>query len=243
MVPGFTFNGRHSSEFRLWMKSKNRQIFAGSTDVYPIIPGKDGSYLFPGGLLDKEITMECSFVATSLENLRIKEKELISWLYTVARGILSFDDEPGRYYQAKLAGSIDPNQIFKLETFDLKFRCEPFAYGTEVTNNFAADSVVVANAGTAPTPIIINATFTATATEFKVTLGTKYIRVVHAFANTNTLQINTATGEVLINGARAMNKLDWQYSQFFSLAVGENTLAITPTGKCTATIKMTPRWL
>jgi phage-related protein len=103
--------------------------------------------------------------------------------------------------------------------------------------------VTVTNAGTFSAPAIIEATFTGAASEFKVTLGTKYVRVVHDFVLNDTLKIDTGTGAVLINGTRAMDKLDWQNSIFFELAVGNNTLNITPTGKCTATVKHTPRWL
>lgn len=242
MALGFTFNGRHSSEFSLWMRSKNRQMFAGSTDVYAVIPGRDGSYLFPGGVLDKEITLECSFVATSLENLRNKEKDLIAWLYTVERQMLSFDDEPGKYYRAKLAGSIDPSQIFKLESFDLKLRCEPFAYGDQVITNFANDTVTLTNAGTAETEPYFLTTFTAVATEWKITLGTDYCRVVHPFQIGDQLVLDFATGAVLLNSVRAMNLLDWQNSRFFTLPPGASTLAVTPTGKSTTLVKYTPKW-
>ncbi|HBK85339.1 MAG TPA: hypothetical protein DDZ53_04845, partial [Firmicutes bacterium] len=63
------------------------------------------------------------------------------------------------------------------------------------------------------------ATFTGATSEFKVTCGTEYIRVVNNFVLNDTLKIDTGTGAILINGQRAMDKLDWQNSRFFSLAV------------------------
>jgi len=67
--------------------------------------------------------------------------------------------------------------------------------------------------------------------------------VVHDFVLNDTLKIDTGTGAILINGIRAMDKLDWQNSHFFNILPGANYLSITPTGKCIAKMKHTPTWL
>jgi len=182
-------------------------------------------------------------VEPSLADIRTKVHNIAAWLHTNDRVTLSFDDETGKTYKAKLASAVDFDHIGKMGRFSLSFACEPLAYGSEATTNFANDSATVNNAGTCPTPAIIEATFTGPAAEFKVTLGTKYVRVVNEFIATDTLKIDTGTGAILINGIRAMDKLDWQNSVFFELAVGNNILSITPTGICTAKVKHTPRWL
>ena len=199
--------------------------------------------MFPRELADRRIELDCAFVGSSLADIRAKARDIAAWLHTDDRANLSFDDEPGKSYKGKLASAVDLDHTGRLGQFSLTFICEPLAYGEQVTANFVSDSVTVANAGTFPTPAIIEATFTDVASEFKVTLGTKYIRVVHDFVLNDTLKIDTGTGAVLINGTRAMDKLDWQNSRFFDLPVGESTLSITPTGRCTATVKHTPRWL
>ena len=144
---------------------------------------------------------------------------------------------------AKLASAVDFENTVTLGEFSLTFVCEPLAYGEQITVDFVSDTAIVANAGSYQTPAIIEATFTGAASEFKVTLGTKYVRVVDSFVLNDTLKIDTGTGAILLNGSRAMDKLDWQNSIFFELAVGNNTLSITPSGICTATVKHTPRWL
>lgn len=225
------------------MRSKNRQLLPEPNDRYVQVPGKPGSILFPGELADRRIDIDCAFLSSSLADIRIKARDIAAWLFTAERAALSFDDEPDKYYRGKLASAVDFEHLALMGQFSLTFVCEPLAYGTETTINFASDSATVNNAGTCPTPAIIEATFTDSATEFKVTLGTKYVRVVDDFVLNDTLKIDTSTGAVLINGFRAMDKLDWQNSRYFELAVGGNTLSITPTGKCTASIKYTPRWL
>lgn len=199
--------------------------------------------MFPRELADRRIDIDCAFVEPSLANIRTKARDIAAWLHTDDRANLSFDDETGKTYKGKLSSAVDFDHIGRMGQFSLAFNCEPLAYGTEATTNFANDSATVANSGNYPAPAIIEATFTGAATEFKVTLGTEYIRVVHDFVLNDTLKIDTGTGAVLINGTRTMDKLDWQNSIFFELAVGANTLNITPTGKCTATVKHTPRWL
>jgi len=225
------------------MRSKNRQLLPETNDSYVQVPGRQGSILFPRELADRRIDIDCAFMEPSLADIRTKARDIAAWLNVTDRANLSFDDEPGKSYKGKLASAIDLDHAGRLGQFSLTFICEPLAYGGQVTADFAGDSVTVTNAGTFSALPIIEATFTGAATEFKVTLGTEYIRVVHDFVLNDTLKIDTGTGAVLINGTRAMDKLDWQNSRFFDLPVGESTLSITPTGRCTATVKHTPRWL
>lgn len=225
------------------MRSKNRQLLPETNDSYVQVPGRQGSILFPRELADRRIEIDCAFVGSSLADIRTRARDIAAWLHTTDRASLSFDDEMGKTYRGKLASAVDFDHIGRMGQFNLTFICEPLAYGELVTSNFVGDAVTVANAGTYPALPIIEATFTGAATEFKVTLGTKYIRVVNDFIATDTLKIDTGTGAILINGIRAMDKLDWQNSRFFSLAVGQNALSITPTGKCTAAVKHVPRWL
>lgn len=239
---GITFNSKHSSIFGLGAKVK-RPLLPGNSDNYISPPGRSGSILFPGKPRDRFIPVDFGFMPASKALFRAKVWEIAAWLYTDEREVLTIDDEPGKYYIGKIEDQIDLEQAFVLGKFSVVFRCEPFAYGEQATSTFVSDSVTVTNAGTRPTPAIIEATFTGAASEFKVTLGTKYVRVVDSFVLNDTLKIDTGTGAVLINGTRAMDKLDWQNSVFFELAVGNNTLSITPTGRCTATVKHTPRWV
>jgi predicted phage tail component-like protein len=239
---GITFNGVHSSIFGLGAKV-TRPLTPGNNDKYVDIPGRSGSILFPGKLQDRLISVEFGFMPGNRAVFREKVWEISAWLNTEERKILIIDDDPGKSYVGKVEDKIDLEQAYRLGKFAATFRCEPFAYGAEVTSNFVNDSITATNVGTCPTPAVIDATFTAAATEFKVALGTEYIRIGHSFTIGDTLQIDTGTGSALINGSRAMDDLDWQNSRFFALASGENALAITPVGICTATVKHIPRWL
>jgi putative phage tail component, N-terminal domain len=239
---GIKFNGVHCSSFGLEAKI-TRPLLPENNDTYTDVPGRAGSVLFPGKPQDRNIQVDFGFMPGSRVEFRDRIWEISAWLYTADRKPLIFDDELNKAYRAKVEGQIDLEQAYLLGQFSVTFRSDPFAYGTEITRNFDGNTVTVNNNGSYETCPAFDVTFTAVATEWKVTLGTKYIRVVHDFAIADTLHIDAGTGAILLNGSRAMNKLDWQYSQFFNLAVGENSLSITPVGVCTATVKYTPRWL
>ena len=241
---GFTFNGRHCSKFGIVMRSKNRQLLPEPNDSYVQVPGRQGSILFPRELADRKIEIDCAFVEKSLLDLRTKVREIAAWLYTENREILSFDDESEKYYRGKLAQAIDFEHLAVMGQFSLIFVCEPLAYGAEQHADFVADFVVVNNQGTFESQPVFTVAFTGTAAEWKVTgPGGAYIRVVYGFKSGDTLEVNVATGAILINDTRAMDKLDWQNSKFFNLRVGESALTVSPTDICTTRVSWIPRYL
>jgi len=239
----FIFNGISSDSFGIIVKDIKRPLLPNQNDSYLQIPGRHGSYLFPREMADRIIEIDCALSKTSLADLRNSIRDIAAWLYTEEQQPLSFSDESDKYYLAKLDGAIDVEQIIAIGQFTLRFRCDPLAYGAEQQASFTDDTVTVTNEGTFEALPVVEATFTAAASEWKVTLGPKYVRVVHDFQIGDTMEVNCATGAVLINGGRALDKLDWQNSVFFSLPPGTNTLEITPATVCTATVRFKPRWL
>ncbi len=226
------------------MRSKNRQLLPEPNDRYVQVPGRQGAIHFPRELADRHIDLDCAFVEVTLPDLRTRAREIAAWLHTTNRAILSFDDEPDKYYRGKLLLSVDFAHLSTMGEFSLTFVCEPLAYGAEVTVDFTNDAVTVNNQGTFESQPVFAATFTAAAAEWKVTgPGDNYIRVVHGFKSGDTLEVNAATGAILINGTRAMDKLDWANSRWFPLRVGETSLAIEPVGVCTTRVSWIPKYL
>lgn len=243
MLYGFTYNGQHSSDIGLIMRSRNRALLPVARDTFKEIPGREGSYLFPGTFQDRFIQLDCWLREASLIALKVKARQIAAWLHTADWAPLTFDDEPDKYYRAKIADQVDLTQIAGLGRFAVSFRCLPLAYGTEVTEIFVNDLVVVNNLGTCEALPVFTVTFTDTAAEWKVQQGSRYIRVVRAFTAGDILTVNCETGAVLVNGVRALANLDWQNSKFFTLTPGVSGLQITPALVCTATVTITPRWL
>ena len=239
---GITFNGIHSSTFGLGAKVL-RPLLPNVNDNYIDIPGRAGSILYPGKPADRLIPVEFGFMPATKALFRAKVWEISDWLYTEERKALVIDDEPDKHYIGKIEGEIDLEQAFVLGKFTAVFRCEPFAYGSEVTASFAADAISIDYPGTYAAAPIFAADFTTASDIWRVAKGIDYVRVNHGFRPGDKLLVNLQSGLISINGIRAMNKLDWQNSHFFSLLPGANYLNITPAGVCTTTIKYTPAWL
>ena len=239
----FTYNGKSNDELGIKVINIRTSLFSGMKHELVDLPGVDEPYLFPQKPRKREISIDCVLSQNSNSELETKTQEIVECLAQNTWGTLELHTKAGKHFKAIVIDPVDEEHIATNKLFTINFVALPYAYGSEQTTNFVNDSATVANAGTYSAPAIIEATFTGAATEFKVILGTEYVRVVHDFEVNDTLKIDTGTGAVLINGTRAMDKLDWQNSIFFELAKGDNTLNITPTGKCTATVKHTPRWL
>lgn len=225
------------------MRSRNRQLLPAFNDKHIEVPGRQGALLFPGELQDRMIELECAFVEAGLPNIRTRAREIAAWLYTQGREILSFDDESDKYYKAKLDGAIDFEHIARMGQFGLVFRCEPLAYGGEQAETFNDFMAVVNNPGNYPSPPIFQVTFTSAANSFEV-IGsdTSTVTVTHDFEAGDVLDMNFASGLIDINGTRALDKLDWQNSRFFSLRPGGNTLMCSPSD-VNVRVSWIPRYL
>lgn len=243
------YNSKKSyDDFRIIAKSVNRPLLPAKRNSEVVVPGHNGSYDFSDDSPYENIIIPVviQYISDTFSDLRSRARNIAAWLGQTSYKPLIFTDEPDKYYLAKIYDAISVEKIVNLnpgETATVNFECCPLAFGELVVIDFVNDEAVITNVGTYQTSLIIEAVFTADVSEFKVIKGVEFIKVVHDFKTNDTLKINTGTGSILINGVVAMDKLDWQNSRYFNLSVGENTLNITPTGKCSATIKYTTRWL
>lgn len=265
---GFTFNEHHCSEFGLAVKNKNRQMLPPVKENYIEIPDRHGSLYFPSVLQDRVIEIECAFMGNSLQNVRGKAREIIAWLYTADRVILFFDDETDKYYLGKLDGAIDPEQLFILSTFPLRFRCDPFAYSTVETTwtgSIASGNFInLTNPGTFSTPawFKVTAGVSGAYTAFpamglgvcpEVALSTnsnprftlndeKQLKYNGNLEGTDELIVDMIKFEAKKNGANVLGAME---GEWFELEPGVNTFRYDDDGGNTANfeIKFRGRWL
>lgn len=242
MIYGYTFNGINLNTFGAYLLSKNRQISPSRKVSYIDIPGRDGSLMFDNGLNDRFITISHEIDESTLSNLRTKIRQISSWLNTDDKKQLVFDDEPDKYYMAKVDGTINLDEEIALTgNFDVTFRCEPYAYS--VTSNFVSNSATINNVGTTTCFPIFTVTFSSSATEIKISNGTEYVRIVNNFVLGDILVIDCSKGTVKLNGDSIMSSLDWQNSIFFTLKTGLNSLSVTPTNVSSISTSYRERWL
>lgn len=125
---GCKFKGQHCNELGLIMRSVNRPLLPFVRDEYIEIPQRAGSHLFTDKPSDRMIELEFGFIEESLQDVRLKVREVARWLYSTEMERLYFDDEPDKYYLAKVANQIDFSQhVMVAGSFNVVFRCFPYA--------------------------------------------------------------------------------------------------------------------
>jgi len=159
-MKGFTFANIHSSTYELYVRSDNRTITPALRKNEFVIPGRHGTLDFGNNTYEPRfITMELFLVRKTMEDLRKQARDIAHWLSK--SGLLVFDDEPDKAYQAKVYNNIDIEEIAAYGKSMVTFECQPFAESLEyrqvnvssITGN--AHEIKVNVSGTAETCCII----------------------------------------------------------------------------------------
>lgn len=127
---GFTYNSVHSSTYDIVAKTVDRPILPTLRQRELIVPGKHGTYDFNDNTFENRIIqVELRYIGTSFEELRTRTRQIASWLNAYdGKKNLVFDDEPDKWYVAKIYSSVGLANLFKLGETTIQFECEPFAY-------------------------------------------------------------------------------------------------------------------
>lgn len=135
MALGFAFNGQHSSsDFGIVVKSINRSMLPGMIKKEISIPGRHGTYDFSDNVYENRvISIGISYKASSYNDLREKVRDLAVWLSQQTYKELIFDDEPDKYYLAKVYPSVSFENMMKLGKTMIEFTCQPHALSIETT--------------------------------------------------------------------------------------------------------------
>ncbi|MED0672032.1 phage tail family protein [Aneurinibacillus aneurinilyticus] len=161
-MSGFTYKGVSARSIGVRIKSIKRPLLANIRQQYEDIAGRHGSYSFTDGALeDITIEVECWFAAADREDLRYKARQTATWLYSKEKQRLTFSDEPGVFYMARIANQIDLETLIRHGRFTLQFRCDPFVYAVQerVDRQMISNSphrFAIQTDGTAPTPPILS---------------------------------------------------------------------------------------
>lgn len=157
----FTFDGTHCSTFGLVANTK-RSLLPALRKRELTIPGKHGSYNFSDNKYEnRQIEVNVKYKSGSMASLRASARNIAAWLSSTGDYLrLIFDDEPDKYYLAKLYSEIGLQTLIHTGEATLLFECEPFAYALN-ENVFTVDitqnnqEFTVTNNGTFETPQVI----------------------------------------------------------------------------------------
>lgn len=125
---GFEFNGVHSSMHGIVIKSINRSILPGMIKKEIQIPGRHGVYDFSDNTYDNRIiNVAISYIGSSINDLRLNARNISAWLSQQTYCKLIFDDEPDKYYMAKLYSNVGLENFLRYGKSTIQLECQPHA--------------------------------------------------------------------------------------------------------------------
>lgn len=141
------------------------------------VPGRAGSLIFTDEPGDRIITLDLHLLAATPAARRTAVAELVDWAFVGAVSALIIDDQPDRYEDAILDGSVDPDEWLSSAKISLPFRCGAYALAiatsTEslsATTNPDSDTFVIAD-GVDARPVIEITPTGGTVTAFTLTVN------------------------------------------------------------------------
>ncbi|QAT43437.1 distal tail protein Dit [Aminipila luticellarii] len=130
---GLSFRNIHSSFFGIGVRSDDRSVIPELRKNEFTIPGKHGATDYGMNTYEKRTI---SVILGLMENanheeLRLKARDIAKWLS--GQGMLIFDDEPDKAYEAGVYGYIGIEQIELVPAgiLTVNFECQPFAESLE----------------------------------------------------------------------------------------------------------------
>jgi predicted phage tail component-like protein len=129
MAGGFSFLGVHSDTYNITVTEIDLPILPPARLSQEEIPGRPGVYVFRSELGPRTIRLRCKFRASSLAGLLSLARDIGKWLQPYRDGQLILDEEPDKYYRARLAKEITATVRVAYGEFEAEFlAADPFAY-------------------------------------------------------------------------------------------------------------------
>ena len=159
MIGSFSFNGIDSSVFGLVCKSVKRPLLPARKINRVEVLGASGTYDFDSDTYsNRPITIKIAYIGTDYSELRTRAREIAAWLSISVPNKAVFDnipkliinDEPDKYYIAKVTEETDLDSLYESGTADIEFDCQPFAYSNDVFAEFTiteATEIIFTNPG------------------------------------------------------------------------------------------------
>lgn len=189
MLYGFTYAGRHSSEFNMTVTSIKRKLHAPLKSRIVSVPQKPGAYNY-GKPEIGHLVIEVSVVFTASDNETYHDlrREISAWLYRDEEVELRFDDEPDKYYMAQFSEESDINRIGSSGSATLIFiASDPYAYGETKTQRIANPGVAFRREG-----IRYTADGTEVTEDYPIYRGGKYDAAVVIEEGTENLLVSAS---------------------------------------------------
>jgi len=156
---GFFFKNQHSRDFWMSMESAARPLLPQLRRGEYEIAGRHGTVQFGSETYAKRyIDIDIAFARRDARDLQTLARQLAHWLS--GEGLLWFDDEPDKAYDAKIYDAVDTEQLLRVGRASITFECQPFARSIHFLQNVQANAqsgsvAQIYSHGTVDTPAII----------------------------------------------------------------------------------------
>jgi len=124
---GITFNGRHSDEFGVCMRTVSIPIIPPKRQTILEVQGRDGKYVFEDRYDNIQIELAGTIPGDEIFDRRKKARKIAAWLSGI--GKLVFDYENDIEYQVvKITNDINATMFSRQykDEFTVIFECEPY---------------------------------------------------------------------------------------------------------------------
>lgn len=268
-MSGFSFGGVHSSTLGIEVLKISDPLLPPTRDRREDIPGRDGAWDFGADFGARAISINVALTAQAREDLRNTVRQLAARLNPKA-GVkaLTFDDEPGKSYAARIAGSIPIEHLANAYAeFSISFAAfDPVAFGEPLIWTHLVDTGAfrVNNPGTYETRPVLTITaldggqpgdvcltggydpdeaVVDTLTNLTLTLGGRTIQYFAEILPGQSLIIDCEKLQASVGGLNAISAI---VGDFPVLGPGDNNLAMTDdtsTGGGAVKLEFRGRWL
>lgn len=131
---GFTFRGIHSSEYNIAFRSVDRTLIPQKRKKEFTILGRSGTLEIESDEYEKREIKAVIAILNEKDFFQFREKlrTLAGWLS--GYGLLIFDDEPDKAYEASIYQAVGIEQLYTTSKAlcSITFECQPFAQSVEL---------------------------------------------------------------------------------------------------------------
>lgn len=255
MIGSYIFNGVNSESFELISKSIKRPLLPARKNKDLEVDGISGAYDFGDDDYElRKITMQCSYLGESFQELRSRARSIAAWLSTPTFAPLIINDEPDKYYLAKVNDELDLNSFLESGTVDVEFDCQPFAFSVD-ESSFTYSNVT----GVRNSAILHYGTRkvdyrSQKGSKFKITVNGSWTTISFTLNGQSLTFTESGSSATLIidniemtaykNGVSKFDELEGNIDTFLKILPGNNSFKIDGTGlNCSVTVDFIQLWI
>lgn len=254
MIGSFTYNNQTSESFGLVSKSVKRPLLPSKKVNRVERLGASGVYDFDDGDYSlRKVSMKIAYIESSYTNLRSKARQLAAWLAADNDWHkLIINDEPDKYYLAKITSEINLDSLYESGSADIEFDCQPFAYSVDELFGYMEfvdyTGVVLTHPGTrsinykSPPGSKFKIAVSGSWDDLSISMNYKGFTIPLS-SNNGPIEIDNIEMTIVQGGQNIFSSITGDIDTFMTILPGENTLYVSGTNaNATVIVEYIPLW-